>query len=635
MNWDFPLNGGGETDGFNNSSIDTFIGRRIFSLVRETIQNSMDARSSSTAPVRVAFTFDSVGMNEAKGINELQPFLKRAKQTAVNQHGENHPGSSFFSRAINLIEKNSQVPFFGIHDFNTTGLTGPLESNLGKPGPWLALVKGSGLSIKNLPGSLGSFGHGSKAPFAVSQLRTVFYFSKINEQGIDETRFQGKSILQSMEADNNEMTQGTGYFGDPARCMPILNQNIPRWPISIRNSIGAGTGTSLFIPFPDLGNQIEEFWRDIKISVISNFYYAILKGNLEINFGDEESLTKDNLQQVFNRLLDQIEKISEDQQDLFDELRSAITIQFPTEGKSGILISKAFGEIAWFMRVGEDIDWRAVGIARQNGMLISRRAKYLEKFTGTKPFDMFLCVIGEQGSQILRAAENPAHTEFEFDRITDLLDRKKKLAAYTVFTKEIRELIREHASIDSTSEVFINDLDEFFGGFMNPNQDGGSGIKLTDLVVSKRKRSVVTMGSPVKFGGDYDGNELTGDFIGLGKNKHKTGKSNKNDNTGSGSSNNIGLTVGDPRIVKQSNANNLVKVFFTTSVKGNIVFALYRSGETEREPIRFKTLADTEWRNSIPVSIKGNNKEPRIVLDLELHPDEFNYAYEIVVFNGN
>lgn len=635
MNWDFPLNGGGETDGFNNSSIDTFIGRRIFSLVRETIQNSMDARSSSTAPVRVAFTFDSVGMNEAKGINELQPFLKRAKQTAVNQHGENHPGSSFFSRAINLIEKNSQVPFFGIHDFNTTGLTGPLESNLGKPGPWLALVKGSGLSIKNLPGSLGSFGHGSKAPFAVSQLRTVFYFSKINEQGIDETRFQGKSILQSMEADNNEMTQGTGYFGDPARCMPILNQNIPRWPISIRNSIGAGTGTSLFIPFPDLGNQIEEFWRDIKISVISNFYYAILKGNLEINFGDEESLTKDNLQQVFNRLLNQIEKISEDQQDLFDELRSAITIQFPTDGKSGILISKAFGEIAWFMRVGEDIDWRAVGIARQNGMLISRRAKYLEKFTGTKPFDMFLCVIGEQGSQILRAAENPAHTEFEFDRITDLLDRKKKLAAYTVFTKEIRELIREHASIDSTSEVFINDLDEFFGGFMNPNQDGGSGIKLTDLVVSKRKRSVVTMGLPVKFGGDYDGNELTGDFIGLGKNKHKTGKSNKNDNTGSGSSNNIGLTVGDPRIVKQSNANNLVKVFFTTSVKGNIVFSLYRSGETEREPIRFKTLADTEWRNSIPVSIKGNNKEPRIVLDLELHPDEFNYAYEIVVFNGN
>ena len=636
MNWDFPLNGGGETDGFNNSSIDTFIGRRIFSLVRETIQNSMDARSSSVAPVRVAFTFDNVEISEAKGITDLLPFLKRAKQTAVNQHGENHPGSSFFSRAISLIEENSKVPFFGIHDFNTTGLTGPLESNIGKPGPWLALVKGSGLSIKNLPGSLGSFGHGSKAPFAVSQLRTVFYFSKINEQGTDETRFQGKSILQSMEADNYEMTQGTGYFGDPARCMPILNQSIPRWPIKIRSLIDSGTGTSLFIPFPDLGSKIEEFWRDIKISVISNFYYAILNGNLEINFGDEESLTKDNLQQKFSLLLKQMKLTSEAEQDLFDELRSAMTIQFPTEGKSGVLISKTFGEVAWFMRLGDEIDWRAVGIARQNGMLISRRAKSLEKFTGTKPFDMFLCVIGEQGSQILRAAENPAHTEFEFDRITDLVDRKKKLAAYSVFAKEVRDLIREHASIDSNSEVFINDLDEFFGGFMNPNNNEGSGIKLTDLVVSKRKRLVVSVGSHVKIGGDNDGDELSGNSRGLSKNDDSGGKSDKNgSNGGSESTNKIGLTVGDPRIVKQSNAKNLVKVFFTPSIKGNIIFALYRSGETEREPMRFKTLADNEWRNSVPVSIKGNKKGPRVELDLELHPEEFNYAHEIVVFDGN
>lgn len=635
MNWDFPLNGGGETDGFNNSSIDTFIGRRVFSLVRETIQNSMDARSSNVAPVRVAFTFDNVEIGEAIGITELLPFLKRAKQTAINQHGDNHPGSLFFNRAINLIEHNSKVPFFGIHDFNTAGLTGPLEANIGKPGPWLALVKGSGLSVKNLPGSLGSFGHGSKAPFAVSQLRTVFYFSKINEQGINETRFQGKSILQSMEAKNHEMTQGTGYFGDPVRCMPILNQSIPKWPIDIRNAIDTGTGTSIFIPFPDLGSKIEEFWRDIKISVISNFYYAILKGNLEVNFGDEESLTKENLQSKFSILLKQMKLTSEDEQDLFDELRSAITVQFPTDGKSGVFISKTFGEVAWFMRVGDEIDWRVVGIARQNGMLISRRAKSLEKFTGTKPFDMFLCVIGEQGSQILRAAENPAHTEFEFDRITDLADRKKKLAEYTVFTKEIRELIREHASIDSNSEIFIDDLDEFFGGFLNPNNDDGSGLKLTDLVVSKRKRIEASMGSPIKFGDDNVSEELSGNFVGRRNKNDSGGKSNKNKSSGGELTSRTGFTVGDPRIVRQSNATNLVKVFFTTSVKGNIDFALYRSGESEREPMRFKTLADNEWRNSLLVSIKGNKRVSRIELDLELHPEDFNYAHEIVVFDGN
>lgn len=636
MNWDFPLNGGGETDGFNNSSIDTFIGRRIFSLVRETIQNSMDARSSSTTPVKVAFTLSNIEIEEARGIKELLPFLKLSKKTAINQQGENHVSSLFFNRAISLIESNSSIPFFGIHDFNTSGLYGPVESNQGKPGPWLALVKGSGLSIKNLPGSLGSFGHGSKAPFAISQLRTVFYFSKINEQGKNESRFQGKSILQSMETSNYEMTQGTGYFGDPKRCMPILDNNIPKWPVEIRESINTGAGTSLLVPFPDLGNKADQFWRDLKISVISNFYYAILKGNLEVVFGDDSEFTKNNLQQNFNLLLRQFSLNSEEDQDLFDELRSAMTIQFPTVGKSGVIISKTFGEVVWFMRLGDEIEWRSVGIARQNGMLISRRAKSLEKFTGTKPFDMFLCVIGEQGSQILRAAENPAHTDFEFDRITDLNDRKKKLAAYTVFAKEIRDLIREHASIDSNSEVFINDLDEFFGGFMNPNNHDGSGIKLTDLVVSKRKRSIVSLGSPVKFGGDDGNNDQFGTTIGGGSNDDTSGKlSSKGSNSGSKSTNKIGLTVGDPRIVKQSNISNIVKVFFTPSVKGNLIFALFRSGETEREPMRFKTLADNEWRNSVPISIKGNKKEPRIELDLELHPDEFNFAHEIVVFDGN
>ena len=55
MEWDFPSNGGGETYGFNNSSIDTFIGRRVFSLIRETIQNSMDARANSGKPVKMCF----------------------------------------------------------------------------------------------------------------------------------------------------------------------------------------------------------------------------------------------------------------------------------------------------------------------------------------------------------------------------------------------------------------------------------------------------------------------------------------------------------------------------------------------------------------------------------------------------
>ena len=133
MEWDFPSNGGGETDGFNNSSIDTFIGRRVFSLIRETIQNSMDARANSGKPVKMCFSFDQVLKSEALGISELLPFLNLAARTAKDQHGAEHPGTKFFKRAIDQVVSSETIPFFSIHDFETTGLTGPTESGKGKP----------------------------------------------------------------------------------------------------------------------------------------------------------------------------------------------------------------------------------------------------------------------------------------------------------------------------------------------------------------------------------------------------------------------------------------------------------------------------------------------------------------------
>jgi hypothetical protein len=633
MEWDFPSNGGGETDGFNNSSIDTFIGRRVFSLIRETIQNSMDARANSGKPVKMCFLFDQVLKSEAMGISELLPFLNLAARTAIDQHGAEHPGTKFFKRAIDQVVSSETIPFFSIHDFETTGLTGPTESGKGKPGAWLALVKGSGLSIKNAPGSLGSFGHGSKAPFAISQIRSVFYFSRIQEGSKVESRFQGKSILQSMETKNGEMTQGTGYFGHKHRCMPLVNDDVPKWVAKLRDKQGEGTGTSLLVPFPELGNNPDDFWRDIKISILSNFYYAILQGNLEVGLGGVDVITSSNLGECLENLLMEISLQQQDEsQELREELRSAITIQYPSIEKHGTLISKSFGEVEWFMRIGQDIDWRNVGVARQNGMLISHRAKNLQKFTGTKPFDMFLCVIGQSGSQILRAAENPAHTEFEFDRITDPVERKKKLKEYSEFTREIRELIREHAAIDSSAEVFTADLDDFFGGFNTASKDQGESEKSLDLVVHKARRATFSPGSPVKLGGDGEDDGTNEAEKGGVENKTSGGKENKrSEGKAGGEKQSAGLEVLDPRIVRTHNSNT-VEVYFTPTIKNSFIFSLYRSGEADREASNFKIVKEKTWRSNFVVG--EVKKIQRIKLVLELHPEEQNYVHEVVIHNA-
>ena len=124
MNWIFPSNNGGEVDGFNNASIDTFNGTKLFSVVRETIQNSMDARLNKDEPVRVSFMLSEIEKTEAIGINELIPYLEMARETARSQQSDSHSSVRFFDQAVVSINRAKKIPVFTISDFNTCGLEG-------------------------------------------------------------------------------------------------------------------------------------------------------------------------------------------------------------------------------------------------------------------------------------------------------------------------------------------------------------------------------------------------------------------------------------------------------------------------------------------------------------------------------
>ena len=100
VDWSFPSNGDAEIDGFNNASMDTFRGQMLFSLIRETIQNSMDARVETTAPVHVAFKLENVSKDSATGIPELLKYLNLASETSKKQHGNKSDAFNIYQRAI-------------------------------------------------------------------------------------------------------------------------------------------------------------------------------------------------------------------------------------------------------------------------------------------------------------------------------------------------------------------------------------------------------------------------------------------------------------------------------------------------------------------------------------------------------
>jgi hypothetical protein len=463
MSWQFPDNGGGSAAGFNDGAMDHFKGQRLSSVVREVVQNSLDARLDPNLPVRLHFFREEIESNLCPEVISLNDHVVAAKETAETQ--ELQYAVAYYDHAIKKLN-SGKVQFLCIHDMNTHGLTGSLT---GPGGAWFALTKGAGLSQKMTDGSLGSFGHGSKAPFALSDIRTVFYYTEVEKRDGLERRFQGKSILQShIDSKTGKMTQGTGFFGHEAECAPLIDEEIPSWAVNFREDGHGGLGTSIYIPHTFFQ---EGLYPETAITIIANYYFAIASGNLEVNVGNKYVLTKETVATIYKELK-QVLPEEQDEIDIgyiYECFKSVETIVSPTE--TGEQEVPNFGLVKWFLRVADDIDWRGVAIARQNGMLITRKPPNLLRFSKVKNFDLFVCILGNKGSELLKLIENPQHDNFQFDRIDDPKERDRSKRRYQVFSNKIREIIARYAGLDGTDEVILDDLSDLFSEISDSSTD--------------------------------------------------------------------------------------------------------------------------------------------------------------------
>src|SRR5439155_14101575 len=153
----------------------------------------------------------------------------------------------FFHRAQKVMEGKA-VRILKISDYNTTGLRG---SAGGHNSDWFRLTKSVGASEKE-GGAGGSFGIGKHAPFACSDIRTLFYVTK----DIDgEVAFQGVARLVTHERRGGDTTQGTGYYGHTARNEAITAQGeIDRF--FRRTQVGTDVYVAGFHYYPHWADEI-------------------------------------------------------------------------------------------------------------------------------------------------------------------------------------------------------------------------------------------------------------------------------------------------------------------------------------------------------------------------------------------
>ena len=613
--WVFAA-GGGDSEGFNDAALDTFQGHGVQSLVREIIQNSADARSDYHEPTRVAFSIFTIPVSECPEISGLQPWLQRAWNADPFSDNEDDEVTlkrhDFYRDGLAALQ-DSSITVLAVHDFNTSGLTGPTSYKEGQDsGSWWALVRSTGRNKKANAGAGGSYGHGSKAPIAYSGVRTVFYYTEFDDNAGLVQRFQGKSILESMAHPHasDQFTSNTGFFGlveAEHNPQPLNGHEIPPWAVQDRKKFHNGSGTSVFIPLPQFESE-QDFWKQAQTAIVGNFAPAILDGEIVVQLGTETIAEASSIRQMFNGL--DREQLDDD---ALDRLESAETVLFGSRHKdewAGI------GLVEYFYRKGDPLKTRRVGIARSLGMLITRKIERLgptTQYGGAEPFDLFIWVRGDDGNQLLRSLENPEHNAFEFDRIKKVEKRREARTRFLAMVKAIKQLAQDLFGIKIDEQLPLPDLDFLLADFSS-GDDGAPDSEGADTPAIAKIHRPVSPGPTAKNKKKPSGKKA----VPKGK-KPPRGIRGVLDGDGTNVEKNELLAEGF-RLVPAEGKTDRATVYIDVPRKEYRFLQVFRAGETvvDDEPCKIKvTHSQSPMSDRIPLPEPGKSARVSVSLDFD------------------
>jgi len=249
-----------QQDQFNNDEVVL-----AEALVRETIQNSTDARLSELVPVRVRFAIDTA----------VTPDSKRFFSELLD-------GMSEHLRACDLPVPSSSEParYLTIEDFETTGLTGAIDSK--DDGQFCGFWRRFGRSNKK-GSSGGRWGLGKLVFSSSSSIKTVIGLTRRLEA--PEVCLMGQAILRNHEIGGVE-TDSVGFW-----CVQKGSKNgLPSTDPKLSDRLLASTGLmrkqesglSLVVPYvlPDIEP------KHLISATLKNYYFPILTGRLIVTVND-------------------------------------------------------------------------------------------------------------------------------------------------------------------------------------------------------------------------------------------------------------------------------------------------------------------------------------------------------------
>ena len=438
--WVFAPNELSEVEGPNNSGIRTFTQDRSGSLVRELLQNSIDARLPGDQPVETTFNLVDLSIDnlDLKG-------LRLSLQAAIKSDDNDDRHRKQFKRGLEVIKKaikQRTISALVVTDSNTTGA----PDTDGRTDKWHSLTKSQGKSKKDTSDAGGSFGIGKHATFAATDLRTVLYSTAYKDsskkRGL-ERRFTGKAILVSHQRNNNSY-RSTGWLGTKT-AGPLANADVP--PDFRLDSPGTRIAILGFT------SERKDMWTKGAIEdVILHFFHALTHGNLQVRIG-AKIISAQELDNWVEELRD--DRIRE---------RAQERVQVSRQAPSATTKIDGIGTVNLRVKVDEDGKQRAgtVVLVRDAGMMITDKLSSMQLSASTrmipsiprswKGFTAIVECLSEGENSMLREAEAPRHDMVSPDN-ADEADRENVREVLRKLGEWVFEELRRVASPPETSDT--------------------------------------------------------------------------------------------------------------------------------------------------------------------------------------
>lgn len=399
--WHFDKQGGRE-NGPNNPMQENFKKTPYASLIRESIQNSLDARLDPTNPVRVEFKISRIQRKEYEDFFKIREHIDGCLQ----YYSSNDDAKKTYKPMLKYLDSidghTGKLYYIEVADFNTKGMEyKPNDTN----NPFYAFVRAAGVSSKDDKSSGGSYGYGKAAYFYMSPLRTIIVSTQTKD---GRHFFEGVSSLCTHTL-NGEKYTDVGYY-DNNDGKPVTNiNNIP-----VR-FLRKEAGTNIYVmgvyksqeELFDSDGWKEEIYHEMMESVLRNFWMAIQTQKLEVKIG-ETYITKENLGEY-------LEKTFKEEHDKVRREAGYNPIPYwkavvnaGSDDKHRLIEKKLpiLGTVRFYVYKKKDAIDKIVYMRGINMLVKAKRWQSENGFYG-----VFVCE-DINGNRILRELENPAHSEW-------------------------------------------------------------------------------------------------------------------------------------------------------------------------------------------------------------------------------